>query len=182
MPSCCAPRRSLDTPGCARTAAFSGFSGATQTNSTNAGAIYCALEPFEERVESGDSLPRILAESQKRLADIKEAQIIVLPPPSVRGIGTLGGFAFEVEDTAGQGSAALQVAAGELIAAANQDAALSQVFTFFRSSSPQIYADIDRTKAEMLGKRVETWMSPSFGRFATVSNAMARIQVRLGNL
>ena len=151
-PSCSAPRRILlDTPGIARTAAFSGFSGATRTNSTNAGAIFSALKPFEERVKSGDSLPRILAEAQKRLADIKEAQIIVLPPPAVRGIGTLGGFAFEVEDTAGQGSAALQAAAGELIAAANQDPALSRVFTFFRSSSPQIYADIDRTKAEMLG-------------------------------
>jgi hydrophobe/amphiphile efflux-1 (HAE1) family protein len=141
----------LDTPGIARTVAFSGFSGATRTNPTNAGAIFAALEPFEKRVKSGDLLPRILAESQKRLGEIKEAQILVLPPPSVRGIGTLGGFAFEVEDTAGQGSASLQAAAGELIAAANRDPALSRVFTFFRSSSPQIYADIDRTKAEMLG-------------------------------
>jgi hydrophobe/amphiphile efflux-1 (HAE1) family protein len=141
----------LDTPGIAGTAAFSGFSGATRTSYSNAGVIFSALKPFEERVKSGDSLPRILAETQKRFADIKEAQIIVLPPPSVRGIGTLGGFAFEVEDTAGQGSAALQVAASELIAAANQDDALSRVFTFFRSSSPEIYADIDRTKAEMLG-------------------------------
>ena len=141
----------LDTPGVARTVAFSGFSGATRTNSTNAGAIFAALEPFEERVKSGDSMRRILAESQKRLAEIKDAQILVLPPPSVRGIGTLGGFAFEVEDTAGQGSAALQAAAGEVVAAANQDPDLSRVFTLFRSSSPQIYADIDRTKAEMLG-------------------------------
>jgi len=141
----------LDTPGIARTAAFSGFSGATRTSSNNEGAIFTGLKPFEERVKSGDSLPRILDEAQRRLADIKEAQIIVLPPPSVRGIGTLGGFTFEVEDTAGQGSAALQVAASELIAAANRDAGLSRVFSFFRSTSPQIYADIDRTKAEMLG-------------------------------
>jgi multidrug efflux pump len=141
----------LDTPGVARTVAFSGFSGATRTNSTNAGAIFSALQPFDERVKSGELLPRILAESQKRLGEIKEAQILVLPPPSVRGIGTLGGFAFEVEDTAGQGSAFLQAAAGELIAAANQHPALSRVFTLFRASSPQIYADIDRTKAEMLG-------------------------------
>src|SRR4030095_7710741 len=146
-----AGRLLLDTPGVARTVAFSGFSAATRTNSTNAGAIFAALEPFEERVKSGDLLPRILTESQRRLGEVKEAQIIVLPPPAVRGIGTLGGFAFEVEDTAGQGSASLQGAAGELIAAANQDPALSRVFTLFRSSSPQIYADIDRTKAEMLG-------------------------------
>ncbi len=141
----------LEVPGIARTVAFSGFSGATQTASTNAGAIYCALKPFNNRVKSGESLDRILTESAKRMAEIKEAQIIVLPPPSVRGIGTLGGFALEVQDTAGQGSAPLQAAAGELIAAANQDPALSGVFTIFRSGSPQIYADIDRTKAEMLG-------------------------------
>jgi hydrophobe/amphiphile efflux-1 (HAE1) family protein len=141
----------LDTPGVAGAAAFSGFSGVTRTNSTNAGVIFSALKPFAERVKSGDLLPRLLVETQKRFAEIKEAQVISLPPPTVRGIGTLGGFAFEVEDIAGQGSAALQSAAGELIAAANQDAALSRVFTFFRASSPQIYADIDRTKAEMLG-------------------------------
>jgi multidrug efflux pump len=139
------------TPGVARTVAFSGFSGATRTNSANAGAIFSALKPFDERVRSGDSLDRIIAEANKRLGELKEAQIFTLAPPSVRGIGTLGGFAFEVTDTAGQSSAALQAAAGEVIAAANQDPALSRVFTLFRSSSPQIYADIDRTKAEMLG-------------------------------
>ncbi len=141
----------LEVPGIARTVAFSGFSGATQTASTNAGAIYCALKPFRERVKLGDSLTHILAEASKRVGEIKEAQILVIPPPSVRGIGTLGGFAFEVVDTAGQGSAALQAAAGEVIGAANHDHALSRVFTQFRSGSPQIFADIDRTKAEMLG-------------------------------
>src|SRR4030095_10629543 len=103
------------------------FSGATRTNSTNEGAIFSGLKPFGERVRSGDSLPRILARALRRLDDIKEARIIVLPPPTVRGIGTLGGFAFEVQDTAGQGSASLQGAAGEVIRAANQDAALSRV-------------------------------------------------------
>jgi multidrug efflux pump len=109
------------------------------------------LKPFAERVKSGDSLERILATASRRLSELKEAQIFVLPPPAVRGIGTLGGFQFEVEDTAGQGSASLQVAAGEVIDAANKDPALSRVFTLFRSASPQVFADIDRTKAEMLG-------------------------------
>jgi len=141
----------LETPGIAHTVAFSGFSGATRTNSANAGAIFAALKPFDERVKSGESLDRILAESQRRLAAIKDAQIFTLAPPAVRGIGTLGGFAFEVTDTAGQSPAALQAAAGELTGAANMDPDLSGVFTLFRSSSPQVFADIDRTKAEMLG-------------------------------
>jgi len=138
-------------PGVLRTIGFSGFSGATQTNATNAGALYCALDDQTKRDKAGRNLPVILAETQQRLSEIKDAMIVVLPPPSVRGIGTLGGFTFEVQDRAGAGSVALQNATDALVAAANKDPHLSQVFTLFRASSPQVYADIDRTKAEMLG-------------------------------
>ena len=148
-------RSMLETPGILRTIAFSGFSGATQTNATNAGALYCALKPFEERQRTGDSLARILSEASQRVSAIKGASIFVIPPPSVRGIGTLGGFTFEVQDRAGRGSRALQAATGELITAARADPRLSGVFTQFRASSPQIYADIDRTRAEMLGVPTE---------------------------
>jgi len=148
-------RSMLETPGIVRTIAFSGFSGATQTNATNAGALYCALKPFEERERTGDSLAHILSEASQRVSAIKGASIFVIPPPSVRGIGTLGGFTFEVQDRAGRGSRALQAATGELITAARADPRLSGVFTQFRASSPQIYADIDRTRAEMLGVPTE---------------------------
>jgi len=148
-------RSMLETPGIVRTIAFSGFSGATQTNATNAGALYCALKPFEERERTGDSLAHILSEASQRVSAIKGASIFVIPPPSVRGIGTLGGFTFEVQDRAGRGSRALQSATGELITAARADPRLSGVFTQFRASSPQIYADIDRTRAEMLGVPTE---------------------------
>ena len=148
-------RSMLGTPGIARTIAFSGFSGATQTNATNAGAIYCPLKPFEERERTGDSLARILSEASKRVSAIKGASVFVIPPPAVRGIGTLGGFTFEVQDRGGKGSRALQAAAGELIAAARADPRLTGVFTQFRATSPQIYADIDRVRAEMLGVPTE---------------------------
>ena len=145
----------LDSPGVARTIAFSGFSGATQTNATNAGAIYCALKPFAERDKAGDLLPRVLEEATKRVAAIKGANVFIIPPPSVRGIGTLGGFTFEVQDRSGRGSAALQAATDDLTAAAEADPRLAGVFTQFRASSPQLYADIDRARAEMLGVPTE---------------------------
>ncbi len=138
-------------PGITRTIGFSGFSGATQTNATNAGALYCALGDQRERDRNGRSLPVLLTEAQQHLSEIKDAMIVVLPPPSVRGIGTLGGFTFEVQDRGGAGSIELQNATDALVAAANKDPHLANVFTLFRASSPQVYADIDRTKAEMLG-------------------------------
>lgn len=69
----------------------------------------------------------------------------------MRGIGTLGGFSFEVQDRGGTGGARLQEVTDQLVAAAHKDPRLSSVFTLFRASSPQVFADIDRTKGEMLG-------------------------------
>lgn len=145
----------LETPGVARAVAFSGFSGATQTTAPNAGAIYGALAPFRDRQAQGLTLAEIIASAQARLAEVKDANIIVIPPPTVRGMGTLGGFTLQVQDRAGLGSAALEEATAELVRAANEDPALSRVFTLFRATSPQLHAEIDRAKAEMLGVPTE---------------------------
>jgi HAE1 family hydrophobic/amphiphilic exporter-1 len=75
----------------------------------------------------------------------------VIQPPPVRGIGTAGGFKMMVQDRRGRGLDALQAATGELVRAANQTPGLVRVFTLFNTSTPKLYADIDRVKAEMLG-------------------------------
>ena len=78
----------------------------------------------------------------------------MLPPP-VPGIGTAGGFRMMVEDRAGHGPAALRRPTASLMARANQTPGLSQVFTLFETSTPQVYLDIDRTKAQLLGINVQ---------------------------
>jgi multidrug efflux pump subunit AcrB len=82
---------------------------------------------------------------------LREAFVLVIPPPSVPGIGTGGGFKLYVQDRAGRGPLALEQAVGAITAQANRTPGLVQVFTLFNTSTPQVYADIDRTKAEMLG-------------------------------
>ncbi len=82
---------------------------------------------------------------------LREAFVLVIPPPSVPGIGTGGGFKMYVQDRAGRGPRALEQAVGGIVGPANQTPGLVQVFTLFNTSTPQVYADIDRTKAEMLG-------------------------------
>jgi hydrophobe/amphiphile efflux-1 (HAE1) family protein len=144
-----------ETPGMTRAVAFSGFSGATQTTAANAGAVYVALAPFHERQAQGLTLQRIIADAQARLSEIEDAYLIVIAPPTVRGLGTLGGFTFEVQDRGGQGSAALAEATTRLVQAANQDPRLAGVFSLFRASSPQLHAEVDRQKAEMLGVPAE---------------------------
>jgi NodT family efflux transporter outer membrane factor (OMF) lipoprotein len=140
----------LETPGVKFAVAFAGFSGATRANSSNAGAIFVGPKPFEERTH-GPTAAEIQKDLQKRLGAIKEAQIFVIPPPPVQGLGTAGGFKYIVQDRAGRGLRALQAATDQMVDQAHQDHELAGVFTTFRASTPQIYANVDRVKAQKLG-------------------------------
>ena len=74
----------------------------------------------------------------------------MFPPPPVQGLGTAGGFKLEVQDRSGAGLGALQSATEALVAAGNQQPGLVGLFTPFNANTPQLYADVDRTKAKML--------------------------------
>ena len=141
----------LKTPGVRHTVAFAGFDGATFTNASNAGAIFTPLDPFEERVGKGLTMPVILGEIRKNLAGIQDAFIITIPPPPVPGLGTAGGFKMMLEDQKNLGSHALEAAAYDLIGAASKVPGMVQLFTPFSTGTPSIYADIDRERAEKLG-------------------------------
>ena len=145
----------LETDGIAHAVPFAGFDGATFTNAPNAGAIFSTFAPYDERARKGLSSGRILADLNKRLGAIQEAFIITIPPPSVRGMGTAGGFKMMIQDRSGQGLDALQAATQGLAAAANQTPGLVGVFSLFNTRTPKVYANIDRMKAEMLGIPVE---------------------------
>ncbi len=140
----------LSTPGVRHAVAFAGFSGATRANASNAAAIFVTQAPFEERVPQGLTADVIRATLQERLDEITDADIFVIAPPPVRGLGTSGGFKLYVQDRGGRGSGALQAATDAYVEAARQEPALAGVFTPFRSATPQLYADIDRVKANKL--------------------------------
>jgi hydrophobe/amphiphile efflux-1 (HAE1) family protein len=145
----------LATPGVVHAVPFAGFDGATFTNAPNAGAIFSALAPFEERAGAGYSADAIRADLNARLATIQDAFIITIAPPPVRGIGTGGGFKMMVQDRRGRGLDALEAVTQEMIAAANQAPGLAGVFALFNTGTPKVFADIDRVRAEMLGVTVE---------------------------
>jgi len=142
----------LQTPGVAHAVSIVGFSGASFTNAPNAGAIFLILDDWAERGrEPKLSAAGITAELQKRLSGIQEGLVLVVQPPPISGIGNAGGFRMMVQDRQSRGSQALVEAATAMMGKANQTPGLSQVFTLFENSTPQLYLDIDRTKAQLLG-------------------------------
>ncbi|MGM4988473.1 efflux RND transporter permease subunit [Tardiphaga sp. 841_E9_N1_2] len=141
----------LDTPGVARMPALAGLSGATFTQAGNAAAMFPVFENPEERAKKGLTATAITGELRKRLSVIEGAFIIVLPPPAVPGIGTGGGFAMRIEDRQGRGPQLLAAATDELVNAARRAPGLTSVFSPFSANTPQVFVDIDRQKAQMLG-------------------------------
>ena len=152
-------RRAVDiamqVPGVAHAVNIVGFSGATFTNSPNAGAIFVTLDPFDKRAANPrQSAAAIQGQLFGRLASIQEAMVFVAAPPPVSGIGNAGGFRMMVEDRGGRGPAALQGAVYAMMGRAAQTPGLVQVYSLFENTTPQLYLDIDRTKAQLLGINV----------------------------
>ncbi|TDF34960.1 multidrug efflux RND transporter permease subunit [Alteromonadaceae bacterium M269] len=143
--------RLLETDGIGTAVAFAGFSGATFTNASNSAAIFPVLTSFEERQAQGRTFEQIVADVQQQMAQIKEAFVVVIPPPAVPGIGNGGGFKMMLEDRTGRGLPVLEQAMWQLAGAANQEPATESVFSFFETNTPQLYADIDRERVERLG-------------------------------
>jgi hydrophobe/amphiphile efflux-1 (HAE1) family protein len=136
-------------PGVKDAVAFVGLDGATFTNAPNTGVVFVTLKPFKDR--PGITKDMILADLRGRMFGLREAFVFVLEPPSVPGIGTGGGLKGYVQDRAARGLPALEGATWALAGAAGQTPGLTQAFTLFSTRTPQIWADIDRTKAEQLG-------------------------------
>ena len=145
----------LQVPGVAHAVNIVGFSGATFTNAPNSGAVFIVLEPFEKRAhDPAQSATAIQGALFQRLASIQEGLVLVVQPPPVRGVGNAGGVRMMIQDRAGRGPQALQGAVMAMIGRASQTPGLMQVFSLFETSTPQLYLDIDRTKAQMLGVNV----------------------------
>ncbi len=139
------------TPGADRAVAFSGFSAATFTNATNAAAVFVGFEPYEKRLKEGHDANDIIKNLFIRLQAIEEAFVIAIPPPPVRGIGNAGGFKMQVQERDGAGVDRVLASAREIMGKARGNPSLSGVFTTFSAGSPQVFLDIDREKARVLG-------------------------------
>src|SRR5450830_900258 len=145
----------LSTPGVSHAINIVGFSGATFSNASNAGAMFVVLEPFDERAKDPrKSAAAIQGALFGKLASIQDAFMVVVLPPPVAGIGNAGGFRMMVEDRGGNGPQALQGVVGAMMGRAAQTPGLQQVFSLFETATPQLYLDIDRTKAQLLGINV----------------------------
>jgi multidrug efflux pump len=141
----------MKQPGVENAVGFPGLSINGFTNSSNSGIVFAALKSFDERKHPSLSGGAIAGRLNQQFAAIQDAFIVIFPPPPVQGLGTTGGFKLYLEDRASLGYVALDQATKAFLAKAYQAPELAGLFSTYQVNVPQLYADIDRTKARQLG-------------------------------
>ncbi len=137
------------TPGIKGWVTIGGFSILDGANIANYSTTFVVYKDWAER-GAGLDQDTIVSSINRRLFEMQEAQAFVVIPPPIRGLGQAGGFQMIVEDRRSLGLAELQRATLELIQMGNSQPGLRNLATTFSNSSPQLYLDINRTKAESL--------------------------------
>lgn len=145
----------MKQPGVEHAVAFPGLSINGFTNSSNAGIVFATLKPFDERRDPSLSAAAIAQSlNQQYGAKIEEAFVLMFTPPPVQGIGTTGGFKLQIQDRASLGYEAMDAAVKAFMTKAYQTPELAGMFSSWQVNVPQLYANIDRTKARQLGVAV----------------------------
>ena len=142
-------------PGVDHAVAFPGLSINGFINSPSAGIVFVTLKPFDQRRSADLSGNAIAQRLQAKYAGVNDAIIAIFPPPPVQGLGTIGGFKLEVEDRTDQGDAVLNQVMAQVQMKAAKNPALQGVFSNFNTGVPQLFAHLDRTKAQQLGVSVQ---------------------------
>jgi multidrug efflux pump len=144
----------MNEPGVESAVQFPGLSVNGFVNSSSSGIVFVTLDPFDERVGQDMSANAIAGRLQMQYMGIKEAFVAIFPPPPVMGLGTTGGFKLQIEDRADLGYEKLDEVVQSVQQQAWQDPVLTNVYSNYKINVPQLYADLDRTKAKQLGLNI----------------------------
>jgi len=117
----------------------------------NAAIVFASLKPFDERKDASLLSFAVLKRLNAQFASIKDAFVFALNPPSIPGMGTTGGFEFYLQNRGSGDARATGVALETFLAKAKQRPELQGVSSTYRTATQQLFVDLDRNKAEVLG-------------------------------
>jgi len=131
---------------------LAGFNVLSFSNKSNVGTMFVLLKPWDDRKGKAHHVQSVIAQIQKRTADIKEARILAISPPAIPGLGATSGFTFELQQTTSTDSIQkFEQIARKFLAAVNQRPEIAMAYTFFSAHTPGYQVDVDRDKAKQLG-------------------------------
>ena len=147
-----ATRIARDTPGVDGVVYISGFNLLTGQAVSYNGTAFVRLKPWGERKAASQAVDSLVRALTGRLnAQIKDASVLVLNPPAIRGLGTAGGFTFVLQDRIGSDTAQLSQVLQGLLTEARKRPEIGFVYSGFDPRIPQVEFQVDRDKVKSLG-------------------------------
>jgi multidrug efflux pump len=136
-------------------ALVNGYSLVDGTFRNNAAIFFPSMKPFDQRTDPSQLTFSVLPRLNAQFAQLKEGFVFAINPPSIPGLGTTGGFEFYIQNRGAGDTRATSQAVQAYLAAARQRPELAGVTTTFRGATQQLFVDLDRNKAEVLGVPVQ---------------------------
>ncbi|HEX8023966.1 efflux RND transporter permease subunit, partial [Mucilaginibacter sp.] len=145
--------KTLDSvPEIAHYAALGGLNAISFASKSNSATIFVQLKPWDERKEKSQQITALVARLNQKLAKYKEANVVVIQPPAIPGLGSTGGFSFILEEKqAGGDIKVFEKTLKTFVGAINQRKEIARAFSFFTASTPAYQLTVDREKAKKLG-------------------------------
>ena len=120
-------------------------------SSSNYGLIFAPLKPIDDRKGKGHAASDIVARVAPKLFRVPGAIVVPFEPPAINGIGSFGGFQFELQDLGRNTLQDIDTVAHKIVAGSRQRQDLTGLFTSFTANDPQQLVQIDREKAKAIG-------------------------------
>jgi len=146
-----------ETPGVAHYAALSGLNVITNASNSNNGTIFCQLKPWSQRDKDAEKVPGIIQVMQKRIDDagIKNANIEVIQPSPLPGLGQTVGFSIQIEQkNTPDNLQDFEKVVNRFLDEAKKNKAISKPFSFYTAHTPNFNLTVDRQKCEKLGVNI----------------------------
>ena len=146
-----------ETPGVEHYAALAGFNVITGATKSNSGTIYCQLKPWSDRGKSSQQIPGLIGVLQKQIAQagINNANVVVIPPAPIPGIGQTAGFSFQIEQrNTNDNLQAFEKVVNNFVSEANKNPAISGAFTYYSAHTPSFNLTVDRDECKKKGVNI----------------------------
>lgn len=179
-----------ETKGVGHFAALGGLNVVTFSSKSNSGTIFCQFIPWDERKDKALQLNGMIGELQRRFSAIKEANILVIPPPAIPGLGATGGFSFVLEQH--ESTDDIKTYEGNVMSfmrEANKRPEIARAFTFFNARTPGYQITLDRKKCAIMGvsisdafNTIKTYLGGSYVNDFTIYNRNFRVVAQADTL
>ncbi|MDR3560554.1 MAG: multidrug efflux RND transporter permease subunit [Negativicutes bacterium] len=142
-------------PGVENTMEVAGYDVLAGGQKPNSAMVGIGLKPWAERTSSDTQLDAVIGKASPQLADMPEATVFAFKPPSLPGIGAVGGLTLMIQDRGGATTEEMNEVSEQFIAAARQRPEIGMIQSSFKANTPAYRYEVDREKAKALGVPIQ---------------------------